>query len=120
VQAVAFVLVFSAARAGVHTVLGLEVLGQLVDVNGLDIAADSVLHLDAIAGVLERNPLHSILVLSDNKRSCGRDGTGRSIGVHVGASRRTSVHVWRTNRRALRRGLRRAESRWGSLELRRL
>jgi hypothetical protein len=120
VQAVAFVLVFGAARAGVNAVLGLEVLGQLVDVDRLDIAADGVLHLNAIARVLERDPLHSILILSNDKRSCGRDRTGRGVGVHIGASGRSSVHIWRANRRALRRGLRRAESRWGSLELRRL
>jgi hypothetical protein len=66
VQTVSLVLVFGAARARVHAIFSLEVLGQLVDVDRLDIAADRVLHLDTIARVLERDPLHSILVLSND------------------------------------------------------
>jgi len=43
VKAVALVLVLVAARAGVDAVLCLELLSELVDVDGLNIAADRVL-----------------------------------------------------------------------------
>jgi hypothetical protein len=63
VQPIALVLVFGATCARVYAVLSLEVLRQLVDVDRLDIAANGVFHLDAITRVLERYPLHSVLVL---------------------------------------------------------
>lgn len=118
VQAIALVLVLSAARAGVDTVLSLEVLWQLVNVDRLDIAADCVLHLDAVARILESDPLHSILVLPYDQWCGSGDGTRSSVGVDIGAARRTSVHVGRANWRPLRRGLRwAAQSRWWPLEL---
>lgn len=115
-EAVALVLVFGATRARVDAVLSLEVLWQLVDIDGLDITADGVLHLDAVARVLESDPLHSVLVLPDDQRCGGRNGTGSSVWVDIGTAWRTSVHVRRTNRRPLRRSLGRAESRWWPLK----
>lgn len=115
-QAVALVLVFGAARAGVDAVLRLEVLWQLVDVDRLDIAADGVLHLDAVTRVLESDPLHTVLVLPDDQWCGSGDGTRSSIGVDIGAAGRTSVHVGRTDWRPLRRSLGwAAESRWWPL-----
>lgn len=110
VKTVALVLILGAASARVYTVLGLEVLRQLVNIDRLDIAADGVLHLDPVARVLKRDPLHTILVLSHNKGSGGRNGTRRGIRVDVGSSGRASVHVGGADGRALRRSLRRAES----------
>jgi hypothetical protein len=83
VEAVALVLVLVAARAGVDAVLRLELLGKLVDVDGLDIAADGVFHLDAVSRVLECDPLDAVLVLSDDQRSCCGNWAWRSVGVHV-------------------------------------
>lgn len=65
-QTVAFVLVLGAACAGVNAVLRLEVLGKFFDIDGLDVATDGVLHLDAVTRVLESNPLDPILVLADD------------------------------------------------------
>jgi len=108
VKTVALVLVLGAASARVYTVLGLEVLRQLVNIDRLDIAADGVLHLDPVARVLKRDPLNAVLVLSNNQRCGCRNGTRCSIGVDVGSSGRACVHVWSTDGRALRRSLRRA------------
>lgn len=65
-ETVAPVLVFGAARARVHAVLGLELGRQLVGVDGLDVAADRVLHLDAIPGILKRYPLHAVAILANH------------------------------------------------------
>lgn len=108
VETVTLVLVLGTAGAWVYTVLSLEILGKLVNIDRLDVTADRVLHLDPIARVLKGNPLNAILVLSNNQGSGCRNGTRRSVGVNVGSSWRTWMHVWRTNRRPLRCGLRRA------------
>lgn len=65
-ETVAPVLVFGAARAGVYTILGLELSRQLVRVDRLDVAANRVLHLDAIPRVLEGYPLHAISILAND------------------------------------------------------
>lgn len=115
VQTVSFVLVLVAARTRIDAVLRLEVLGQIVDADGLDVATDRVLHLHPVARVLERYPLYSVLVLSYHQgRSC-RDGSGGSVGVNVRRRRRSIVHAGRTDRRSLGRCLGRAESRRRSL-----
>ena len=80
-QAVALVLVLGAARARVDAVLGLEVLGEAVDVDRLDVAADGVLHLDAVARVLKGDPLNAVLVLPNDEGRGGRDGTGCGVLV---------------------------------------
>ena len=109
-KAVALVLIFGAASARVYTVLSLEVLRELVNVDRLYVATNGVLHLDSVAGILKRDPLYTVLVLSHNKRSSGRNGTRRSIRVNIGSSGRASVHVGSTDGRTLRRGLWRAKS----------
>lgn len=83
VQAVTFVLLLVAACARVDAVLSFEVLGQLVDVDRLNIAADGVLHLHPVAAVLERDPLHAILILADNQWRSRRNWSRCSIGVHI-------------------------------------
>lgn len=65
-ESVAPVLVFGAACAGVYTVLGLKLGRKLVGVDGLDVAADRVLHLDAIPRVLKGYPLHTIPILAND------------------------------------------------------
>jgi len=49
VEPVALVLVLVAARARIDAVFCLEFLGKLVDVDGLDIAPNCVLHLNAVS-----------------------------------------------------------------------
>lgn len=73
-EPVAAVLVLGAAGARVDAVLRLEVLRQGLDVDVLDVAADGVLHLDAVARVLEGYPLHAVGVLPDD------EGRGRGYG----------------------------------------
>lgn len=80
-QAVASVLVLGAARAGVDTVLCLELCRELVGIHRLDIASNGVLHLDAIPRILESNPLDAVAVLSDHQGGCCRDGPGSGVGV---------------------------------------
>lgn len=66
-ESVAAVCALLAAGAWVDAVLVLEISAQLVDVDRLDIAADGILHLDAITRVLKGDPLNSIVVLSNHK-----------------------------------------------------
>jgi hypothetical protein len=98
VETVALVLVLGAARAGVNAVLSLELLGKLVNIDRLNVASDGVLHLDAVARVLESNPLYAVLVLPDNKWCGSRNWSRSSIGVDVRSARgswwASSVHVW--------------------------
>lgn len=82
-ETVAPVLVFGAARARVHAVLCLELGRQLIGVNGFDITADRVLHLDAIPGVLECYPLHAIAILANHEGSCGGNRARSSVGVNT-------------------------------------
>lgn len=81
-QAVAPVLFARAAGTRVDAVVLLELRRQVVGRHRLDIATDRVLHLDAVAGVLESNPLHAVLVLAHNQRCCRRDRAGSGVGVH--------------------------------------
>lgn len=106
-QTVAFILVLVAARAGVDTVLGLEVLGKFFDIDRLDIAANGVLHLDPITGVFKSNPLYAVLVLPHNKRGGCGNRSRSGIWVDICASSWSPrMHVWTTTRGALRRCLR--------------
>lgn len=85
--AVASVLVLGAAGSGVNAVLRLELGRELVRVDRLNIAADGVLHLDAVARVFKRDPLNAVLILSNNQRRSGRDGARRRVGVDTARSR---------------------------------
>lgn len=109
-QTIALVRVFSAACTRVDTVFRLEVWGQLIDIDRFHVASDRVLHLDAIAGVLESNPLNTVLILAYYEGRCCGNGTRRSVGVDTGSARRTLVHVWCTHRRCLGLLLRRAKT----------
>lgn len=73
-QSVTAVLVFVAAGAGVDAVLSFEVLAETVHVDGLDVTADRILHLDAVTRVLECDPLHSVAVLSHYQWGGSWDG----------------------------------------------
>ena len=118
VQAITFVLLFVATCARVDAVLGLEVLRKLIDVDGLDITTDRVFHLDAIATVFKRNPLHTILILAHHQRGSGGDGPRSSVGVDVCCWRGPVVHAGSSDWRCLRRCLRWAKSRRWSLKRR--
>lgn len=82
-QAVSAVLLLGAACSGVHAVLLLEVGSQLVRVDRLDVAADRVLHLDAVSRVLKGNPLHAVAVLADHEGRRGGNRAGGSVGVNA-------------------------------------
>lgn len=77
-ETVPAVLVLGTAGARVDAVLGLEFLGQGLNVDVLDVAADGVFHLDAVARVFKGDPLDAVVVLADDKRCGGRDGAGSS------------------------------------------
>jgi hypothetical protein len=110
-QAVAFVLVLMAARARIHAVLGLEILGEFFDVDRFDVAADGVFHLDSVARILKSNPLHPILVLPHDERGGCGNGSRSCVGIDVCASSWSSrVHVWASARGALGWCLRWAKS----------
>ncbi len=78
-EPIAFVQILGDARAWIDTVFGLELLRKTTHVHRLDVASNGVLHLDPIAGIFERDPLHSISVLSHHERCRGGDGTGSRI-----------------------------------------
>ena len=80
-QTVAAVLVLRAAGARIDAVFRLELGRQLLRVHRLDVASDGVLHLDAIARVLERDPLDAVLVLPDHQGRGGGDWAGCSVRV---------------------------------------
>lgn len=86
-ETVAPVLILGAARTWVHAVLGLELGRQLVGVDRLDIAADRVLHLDAIPRVLKGYPLHAISILANHQGSCGGNRARSGIGVNAAGGR---------------------------------
>lgn len=107
VQAVALILVLGAACARVDAVLTLELLGQLIDIDGLNVAADGIFHLDSVARVFKRDPLNAVLILLDNKRCSGRNGTRCSIRVHICAcSGGARMHIRSSSGRNLIRRLR--------------
>lgn len=93
VQPVAFVLIFWATSSRVHTVLRLEILRESFGVYRLNIAANSVLHLDSIPRVLERDPLHTVLILPDHQRGRSRNGTRCCIWIHAWSTWLALVHT---------------------------
>ena len=72
-QPVPPVLIFAAARSRVDTVFVLEFRAQGLDINRFHIASDGVFHLDAVTRIFERNPLYTVVILSNYKRSRGWD-----------------------------------------------
>lgn len=90
-EAVAAVLVLGAAGAGVDAVVRLELLAQAVDVDGLDVTPDLIFHLDAISRILERDPLHPVVILAHDERGGGRDGSGGGVGICAGRARGTGT-----------------------------
>lgn len=114
VQSIALVLILWTASSRVNTILGPEILGQFLHVNRLDVAADGVLHLDPVSGILKRNPLNAVVILSHDKRGSCWYGTRRCVWVDILRSRSPSVHLsvlWCSRRPLLRGG----HSRLGSL-----
>jgi hypothetical protein len=80
-QPVTAVLILRTASAGINAVFLLEFLGQLLRSNRLDITADGIFHLDAVAGVLKGNPLHAVPILPHNERSRCRDRARSCVRV---------------------------------------
>lgn len=67
VQPITLVLILSAACAWVNAVGRLELLAQFINVHRFDVASYRVLHLHAVARVLESDPLNAIVVLSHHE-----------------------------------------------------
>ena len=107
-QPVPTVLVFAAARAWVNAVFGLEFRAQGIHADRLHVASDGVLHLDAIARILESNPLHAIIILSNNQRCSCWDWARGSIWVNAARTSTRNVvllhlrTIWRMLRRSQR------------------
>lgn len=80
-KTVSSVLLLAAAGTGVDAVLRLEVVAEVLHIDGLDIAPDGILELDAITRVFERDPLDTVPVLPHDERSCGRDGPRSRVRV---------------------------------------
>lgn len=80
-QAVAAVLILRAARPRINTVLRLEFCGEFIRVHGLDITSDGVFHLYAVARILKRDPLNTVLILPHYERGGGGDWSWRGVGI---------------------------------------
>jgi hypothetical protein len=93
VQPIALVLILWAACSWIHAILSLEVLRKRVGIYRFNITADSILHLDTVSGVLECDPLHTILVLSHNEWSRRGNRTRGGIGIDTGTSGGALVHA---------------------------
>jgi hypothetical protein len=65
-QAIASVLVFTAASSWVDTIFSLELWTQVVNIDRFHVASNCVLHLYAIARIFKSNPLNTVIVLSNN------------------------------------------------------
>lgn len=74
-QAIALVGIFADAGSRIDTVVRFEVLGELINIDRLDVTANGVLHFDAITRILKSNPLHTVVVLAYNKRCSSRNRT---------------------------------------------
>ena len=86
-QAIPSILILATARPRIDTVLGFEFWRQALHIDRFDVTSDRVFHLDAIARVLERNPLHAIAVLSNHERCRGGNGTWGSVGIDTSSPR---------------------------------
>lgn len=80
-QTVAPILLTGTQGSGIDTVFQLEVVRKFFGCDRLNVAANGVLHFDAIARVLKGYPLHATLILSNDKRCCGGNRTRRGVRV---------------------------------------
>ena len=112
-QSVPPVLILWTARSRIYTVVSLEIRAQSLDVDVFYVAADGVLHLDAVPRILERDPLHAVAVLAHHQRgSCRNGARGSSCVCRSGVGARMGVRgcyrrsgrwwVSRSQRRPLR------------------
>lgn len=104
-KSVSFVLVLVAACTGIDAILCLEILWQIVYTDRLNVATNRVLHFHPVARVLKRDPLDTILILSDHERRSCRNWAWSSVGVDVLTPWSSRVHVRCTNWRTLGRSL---------------
>lgn len=74
-QPIALVGIFADAGSRIDTVVGFEVLGELININRLNVTTNGVLHLDAITRILKSDPLHTVVVLAYDKRCSSRNRT---------------------------------------------
>lgn len=95
-QPVSAVLILGTACPWVDTVLLLELGGKLLDVYRLDIAANSVLHLNPVPGILKGNPLNAIAILPYNERRRRWDRARSGIGVNRRSRVSRTLKLWRT------------------------
>ena len=79
-ESISLVLFLRHASSGVNAVLRFELRTECVHTDRFDVATNRVLHLDSISRVLERDPLHSVVILSNHQGSRGRDGPGSGVG----------------------------------------
>lgn len=86
-QAIASVLILAAASTWIDAVLRFKFRAQCLHIDRFHVAPDGILHLYAIAGIFESNPLDAIVVLSDNQWSRCWNWTRRSIWVHTWTTR---------------------------------
>lgn len=92
-QPIALVGIFADAGFRIDTVVGFEVLGELININRLDVTTNGVLHLDAITRILKSNPLHTIVVLAYDKRCSSRNRTWCYAFVSERADTRRSADI---------------------------
>jgi hypothetical protein len=78
-QPITPVLILAAAGSRINTIFRLEFWTQSLDIHRLDIAPNCVFHLNAVARVLECNPLNPIVILSHNKWCSRGNRAWRSI-----------------------------------------
>jgi len=81
VQSIPLVLILGTTSARIHAILRFELLRKCICIHGLYIAPNRVLHLDAISRILESDPLHTVLVLSDNERCRCRYWARRCVWI---------------------------------------
>jgi hypothetical protein len=93
-QAVTAVLVFRTAGARVHAVLRLELGAECFHIDRLHVTTNSVLHLDTISRVFERNPLYTISVLSHNEWGGSGNRARGCVGVDRAVRNIVVLHRW--------------------------
>ena len=82
-QAVSSILVLAATSSRVNTILSFKLRAQGIHIHGFHVASDSVFHLNAIARILECNPLNTVVILSNNQWCGSWNWAWRGIWVHT-------------------------------------